>query len=358
MPTPNLAQCHFLLCRTDNIGDLVLTLPLTAWLKKQFPACRITVCCRAYAAATVARCRFVDAVIERESLTDPVAQLAGAGYGCVIFAFPDRQLAKAAKQAKIALRVGTSHRLYHWLYCNRLAHFSRVKSGLHEAQLNFALLKPLGMDYTPSLGEIPALYGLDGLNDGGAAGNVSGNVSGNFAGHFAGSVPFESEHFNLILHPKSNGNGREWPLEYFVQLARELQADSRIRCWISGSAAEGELLAKAAPALFALPNVRSLCGQFNLAGFIECIAACDGLIASGTGPLHLAAALGKPTLGLFPPLKPIDPARWAAVGSRARNLVREAACQGCPGAQDCACMRAIGVGQVRAVVAGWLADEA
>jgi ADP-heptose:LPS heptosyltransferase len=348
MPASNLDHCHFLICRTDNIGDLVLTLPIAAWLKQQLPDCHITFCCRAYAAATVARCRFVDAVIERESLTDPVAQLTAGGYGCVIFAFPDRQLAKAAKQAKIALRVGTSHRLYHWLYCNRLAHFSRVKSGLHEAQLNFALLGPLGIDYTPPIGEIPLLYGLDGSTA--TASVVPASESR--------TVPFEREHFNLILHPKSNGNGREWPLEYFVQLAQQLQADSRIRCWISGSAAEGELLAKAAPALFALPNVRSLCGQFNLAGFIECIAACDGLIASGTGPLHLAAALGKPTLGLFPPLKPIDPARWAAIGSRARNLVREEPCQGCPGAHDCACMRAIKVEQVRAVVTGWLADYA
>ncbi len=341
MPTANLAHCHFLICRTDNIGDLVLTLPLAAWLKQQFPGCRITVCCRAYAAATVARCRFVDAVLERESLNDPALQLADGGYGCIIFAFPDRQLAKAAKQAKIALRVGSSHRLYHWFYCNRLAHFSRVKSGLHEAQLNFALLKPLGQDYTPTLDEIPALYGLS------EAKAVSAPLK----------LPFEREHFNLILHPKSNGNGREWPLEYFVQLAQQLQASSRIRCWISGSAAEGEQLEKAAPALFALPNVRSLCGQFNLAGFIECIAACDGLIASGTGPLHLAAALGKPTLGLFPPLKPIDPARWAAVGSRAQNLVRKAPCQGCPGAHDCACMRALEVVQVHAVVRGWLATS-
>ncbi|MDI9335583.1 MAG: glycosyltransferase family 9 protein [Gammaproteobacteria bacterium] len=80
------------------------------------------------------------------------------------------------------------------------------------------------------------------------------------------------------------------------------------------------------------------------------MAVCDGLITSGTGPLHLVAALGKPTLGLFPPLKPIYPARWAAIGVRAHNLVQEEPCQACPGAQNCACMRSLKVEQVRAVV--------
>jgi ADP-heptose:LPS heptosyltransferase len=139
-----------------------------------------------------------------------------------------------------------------------------------------------------------------------------------------------------------------------VGLAKQLQADARVQIWVSGSEAEGQQLRELAPELFALPNVASLCGQVDLAGLIELIGHCGALVASGTGPLHLAAALGKPTLGLFPPLKPIDPVRWAALGVQAQNLALEMPCQ-CPPASTCACMAALSVAQVHKVVQDWVA---
>lgn len=332
-----LSHAHILICRTDNIGDVVLTLPLAGFLKQRFPRCRISFICRAYAQAVVRQCGFIDHVISVESFSDPVAQLKAGGYDWVIFAFPERKLARAAKEARIAHRVGTSHRLYHWWYCNHLAHFSRVRSPLHEAQLNFALLKPLGIAYTPDLAELPAFYGLHTTT---------------------GPTPaLDPARFHLILHPKSNGNGREWPLGHYTELARQLQATQRVQIWLTGSAAEAKLLAQAAPELLAMPNVNCVAGQMSLDEFTRFIGECDGLIASGTGPLHMAAALGRPTLGLFPPLKPIDPARWGALGTRAENLCLAETCSACPDAQTCACMAALSVEQVRAVVLRWLAPK-
>ena len=328
------SHAHFLICRTDNIGDVVLTLPLAGFLKQRYPDCRISFLCRTYAEAVVRQCIFVDFVICEESLSDPVAQLKVGGYHCVIFAYPQRKLARAAKQAGIARRVGSSHRLYHWLYCNHLAHFSRVRSNLHEAQLNFSLLKPLGLTHTPSPAEIMTFYGL--------------------RTDQAKPPDLDPARFHLILHPKSNGNGREWPLSHYIELARQLQATKQIQIWLTGSAAEASLLAQAAPQLLALPNVRSVAGQMSLAELTQWIGHCDGLIASGTGPLHLAAALGRSALGLFPPLKPIDPARWGALGIRAENLCLAQTCNACKDAGTCECMAALSVEQVRAVVLGWL----
>ena len=315
---------------------------MAGFLKQQFPECRITFLVRAYAQAVAGRCCFVDSVITLESLHDPVAQLTAGNFDVALFAFPHRKLAQAAKRAKIRWRVGTGHRLYHWLYCNKLAHFSRVNSSLHEAQLNFALLKPLGIEVTPGLSQITGWYGLTSPANGGAPSPALSRPE-----------RFRNNCFNLILHPKSNGNGREWPAGHYLELARQLQDHPAIRLWISGSQHEGEQLAQAVPALFALPNVTSLCGQCTLAQFTDLIAASDGLIASGTGPLHMAASLDRRTLGLFPPLKPIDIARWGAVGSRAENMCKPQACPGCPGAQDCACMAALTVEQVKGVVLGW-----
>ena len=338
--TRPVAMRRVLICRTDNIGDVVLTLPLAGYLKQCQPGLQVDMLCRAYAAAVVRQCCHVDRVLAIDDQPDLHQLFAQGGYDTVIFAYPNRRLAQAARRARVANRVGTSHRLYHWVHCNRLAHFTRARSPLHEAQLNFALLQPLGLRHVPSLEEITRLYGLT------APRSAEADA-------LAAQAPF-----NVIFHPKSNGNGREWPLDLWTGLAHRLQAAAPdLAVWVTGSAAEGQLLAREASALLAQPNVRNLCGRVDLAGLMALIGVADGLVASGTGPLHMSAAIGVPTLGLFPPIRPIDPARWGALGAQARSLCAPQACPTCTGPAACTCMQAISVDQVADAVLEWRAHN-
>jgi len=330
------ALSRILICRTDNIGDVVLTLPLAGYLKQAMPGVEIDLVCRAYAAPVVRACRHIDRVLALEELdVDRLFRDPGRGYDTVIFAFPQRAIGRAARRAHVPNRVGSSHRLHHWISCNRLAHFSRARSPLHEAQLNFALLKPIGIEHQPTLDELRGLYGLQAPHTPAIDGL------------------FDPARFNLILHPKSNGNGREWPLARYAELAALLKDDPGISVWVTGSRAEGELLAREGGALLASPNVHNLCGRLDLEALVGLIGMADGLVASGTGPLHVASALGRPALGLFPPIKPIDIARWGALGLQATSICATQACDSCTDAASCRCMDAIGAGQVAEVVAGW-----
>jgi ADP-heptose:LPS heptosyltransferase len=333
---------RILITRTDNIGDVVLTLSLAGYLKQVYPGVEIVFLCRRYAAAVVGQCRHVDRVMTLEDLgDDAVGGMARSGCDTVLFAFPRRHLAIAALRAGIARRVGSSRRVYHWFTANRLINISAKRTPLHEAQLSFKLLLPLGIDHVPSLEEVWQLYGLTTPR------------------HPAADAVLAAPGFKLILHPKSNGNGREWPLEHYTTLARMLGGPGHgVRVLITGSAAEGELLAQQAPELLALPHVENLCGRLDLEAFTALIGGSDGLIASGTGPLHLAAALGRPVVGLFPPLKPIDPTRWAAIGQRATNLVHAQGCAHCADPARCTCMLAIAPQQVFDVVRTWRAEAA
>ncbi|MBI3231371.1 MAG: glycosyltransferase family 9 protein, partial [Burkholderiales bacterium] len=226
---------------------------------------------------------------------------------------------------------------YHWLSCNKLAHFSRVNSPLHEAQLNFALLRPLGVTLVPSLPQLVDWYGVSAEPDPAHAQWCKAGAR------------------HIILHPKSNGNGREWPLASFLQLVQSVAGDASWQFWLTGSAKEGEFLAEHAPQLVTAPNVQNLCGKLDLGGLARLMTRADGLVASGTGPLHMAAALGRPCVGLFPPIKPIDPARWGALGKQAQSLVGASACNSCTGAAQCQCMQAITPAQVLAALAAGLA---
>ena len=335
----------FLVSRTDAIGDVVLTLPVCGRLKQLFPGCRVVLIGRTYTAPVAAACPWVDDFLNLDDLLkeSEAVQVAALGFyaaAAILHVFPNKALARLAQKAKIPLRIGTRNRWQHWLTCNRLVALSRRHSPLHEAQLNLKLLQPLGDAFGPSLAEIAQLVRLQ------AHEAVAPQLQQLLNQRRPGQL-------NVILHPRSRGSAREWGLDNFAQLARLLhQADHRV--FISGTAAEGEELSAWLQQNAAF-LAADLTGQLSLPQFIAFIAAADGLVAGSTGPLHLAAALGRHALGLYPPIRPMHPGRWAPLGPYAEfEVFDKPNCDDCrarPAA--CTCIRAIEAAAVAARVGEW-----
>lgn len=336
----------FLVSRTDAIGDVVLTLPVAGQLKQLFPGCRVVLIGRSYTAAVAAACPWVDEFVASDELLQlptaaQVAQVRSYAAAAIIHVFPNKALARLGRQAGIPVRIGTRNRIFHWLTCNRLVALSRRHSPLHEAQLNLTLLAPLGLKNTLPLSAVAQLVRLV------PAVPAPPAVLGLLHARQPGQL-------NVLLHPRSRGSAREWGLPHFGQLARLLHAAGH-RVFVTGTAAEGaELapwLAENAPYLAA-----DLTGQLALPELIAVIAAADGLVAGSTGPLHLAAALGRHALGLYPPIRPMHPGRWAPLGRHADYLVFDRLdCQDCRAQPaQCTCIKAIAAVAVAARVAGWV----
>jgi heptosyltransferase-3 len=326
----------FIISRSDAIGDVVLTLPVAGVLRKLYPGARIIFLGRSYTEDLIKGCAHVDEFLNWDELLklpdeEAVKKMASTGADTIIHVFPRPEIARMAKRAGIKQRIGTTNRLYHWWYCNRLVWLSRKKSPYHEAQLNLRLLTPLGAAALYSLQDISNYYGLTRLTP------LPPEIAG---------LPDPGK-FNLILHPKSRGHGREWGLDHYIQLVGLLPPD-QFKIFITGTAAEGRLLE---PLLKACPSVTDITGRLSLAEFITFISRADGLLASGTGPLHLAAALGIHAIGIFPPLRPIHPGRWAPIGPKAKALVKDTDCIACRKTMDCTCVRDILPAQVKEI---WL----
>ncbi|RPD49889.1 lipopolysaccharide heptosyltransferase family protein [Hymenobacter sediminis] len=336
----------FLISRTDAIGDVVLTLPVAGRLKQLFPGCRVVLLGRTYTQAIAEACPWVDAFLNVDELLQlPASEQVAALHNCqadaILHIFPNKQLARLAKQAQIPVRVGTRNRWFHWLTCNRLVTLSRKNSPLHEAQLNLQLLQPITS--TPEVLPLPTLATLVQLTPAVAVRPALGEL---LAARRPGQL-------NVILHPRSRGSAREWGLAHFGTLARLLhQAGHRV--FVTGTAAEGkelgDWLTEHKPFLTA-----DLTGQLTLPELIAFIAAADGLIAGSTGPLHIAAALGRHALGLYPPIRPMHPGRWAPLGPHAEYLVFDRPdCQDCrtqPSA--CSCIKALEPAQALARIQQW-----
>jgi heptosyltransferase III len=76
----------------------------------------------------------------------------------------------------------------------------------------------------------------------------------------------------------------------------------------------------------------------NLSELVGFIAYSDGMLACSTGPLHIAAAFNKFTLGIFAPMHPIHPGRWAHLGKNAEFIVKSGDCNKCRKSKICECI--------------------
>ena len=158
------------------------------------------------------------------------------------------------------------------------------------------------------------------------------------------------DRFNIILHPFSNGHAREWPIAYYTELAKQLDP-TQYKVFVTGSAKEHEKLKDSS--LMDVESIENTCGKLNLAELVILLKHVDGVIVGSTGPLHLAAAAETHVLGLFPKQHGISITRWGPLGKHAISTTCSMPCPGCSSDNDCACMRAINVAQVRQVIRSW-----
>jgi ADP-heptose:LPS heptosyltransferase len=104
------------------------------------------------------------------------------------------------------------------------------------------------------------------------------------------------------LGPTANWDGKIWPAANFAALFRRVSETALpgARPVVFGGPGAKER-AIAAPLLAALPGAIDLCGKLSLPQAAACLARCDLFAGNDSGLMHLAAAAGAPTLGLFGP---------------------------------------------------------
>jgi ADP-heptose:LPS heptosyltransferase len=163
----------------------------------------------------------------------------------------------------------------------------------------------------------------------------------------------------VVLNPNAGALAleRRWPVERFAELARRLALEDGAAVAVIGSAEERERAGEVALRAGSRARVANLAGELSIGALAALLEDADAFVSNDSGPMHLAAALGTPTLGLF---GPESPAGYAPRGVRARALYRPPACSPCINVHDdkllvcvrgrAECMTNIGLEEVLAAV--------
>jgi heptosyltransferase-2 len=122
------------------------------------------------------------------------------------------------------------------------------------------------------------------------------------------------------------GPAKRWPLERFAEVLRTVGGERPDLEWVffgaPGEAAMGEELSRLAGPV----RHRNLVGKTRLSELINELRGCRLLLTNDTGTMHLAAALGVPTVSLFGSTEPV---LTGPVGDRHRVLRHHVPCSPC-----------------------------
>ncbi|MGE3623624.1 MAG: glycosyltransferase family 9 protein [Bdellovibrionales bacterium] len=247
---------------SNRLGDAVLSTGLLAWLAEKHPAAHFTIACGPYSAGLFRAVPGLERLIilEKKGWNRHWLELWQATIGTrwdLVVDLRNSLASRLLRRRKLALR--------------------RQRAGAHKVIENAATF---GLRPPP----VPHIW-LDA------------------AAELEADTLLPKDRPLLAFGPAANWPCKQWPAERFAALAQKLTAPGEP---LAGAAvlvlAEPHERAPLEPLLNALPSGQIVeiigCGLLPVAA---CLRRCRLFIGNDSGLMHVAAALGTPTLGLFGP---------------------------------------------------------
>jgi ADP-heptose:LPS heptosyltransferase len=141
----------------------------------------------------------------------------------------------------------------------------------------------------------------------------------------------------VAMHVGAGNATKQWPTTHFSALIDLLTEQDGVNVLLVGGPDEREIAEPLMATIQRRERVTSLVGQTSLAELPRVLSACVLYIGNDSGPKHVAAALGVPTLGIHSGV--VDAVEWGPVGHRSVALRRNMTCSPCYLAKATDCPR-------------------
>lgn len=288
------AKRALLYCAGGGIGDSLVASLVARALHRRFAS--VDALTLGAHAALLERVPDVDAVLVDEGDEHALAQrLRLRDYEACVVTWATSRTARVAARAAIPVRVGQARRIYSFRFTNRVVVRSErgdVTSHWSQVLLDFA--RAIGCDT-----EDPRYRFVPTTQDEAEAAEIR-----------AGYEDF------IILNPcNAIASRRAWPVDGWAALAGELQQRYDVDVLVSGSPSDAAAAEAIVARLSNQTRIRSIAGRTGVGSFGALAKRARAFVGITTGSMHVAAAVGCPTVGIFP-FQSDFPDRWAPLGVR------------------------------------------
>jgi predicted lipopolysaccharide heptosyltransferase III len=128
----------------------------------------------------------------------------------------------------------------------------------------------------------------------------------------------------LALHPFSRWGYKEWPIKNYAKLINYMCSRYKVSLIVTGSIEERARASEIAR--MSRSNVHNLAGTTSLGELAAILKKCSLLIGIDSAPMHIAAAVGTPTVTIFGPSSPLN---WAPQGKHHSVISKDLPCVPC-----------------------------
>jgi heptosyltransferase-2 len=309
-----------LLVRTTNwLGDAVMSIPALREIRGAFPGWEITLLARPWVADLYAREDFCDHIVRYENnglhhgLSGKwklAAQLRQTRFDCAVLLQNAFEAALLALLARIPRRIGYARDARGPLLTQAVPVPAKGRLPPHERFYYLELLRGAGLiDKLPDCPDIR----LSGAGRATESGWEEWRRRKLTAKRWVGVSP-----------GAAYGGAKRWLPERFAEAASALASELDAGIAIFGSNAEAELCGRIAQRVG--PRAHNIAGTTSLAEFIDLAATCTVYLTNDSGPMHVAAALGVPTVAVF---GATDHIATGPVSKRARVVREPVDCSPC-----------------------------
>lgn len=327
---------NLLIVRTDRIGDVVLSLPLAGLVKKHFPECKVTFLVREYTNPLVEEHPSIDEIIilkeenGKVSLKENINKLKKKYFDVSIVVSPTFTTSLILFFSKIKKRIGTGYRWYSFLF-NKRVYEHRKYAEKHELEYNVNLLKEIGIEEKVLPSTVKFDFKINSLDEDKIISLLN-------------RINITDDDKLVIIHPGSGGSSVDLPTEKMIALTKMLSEVDDLKIIITGDSSEKELCDK----FILKERIFNMAGKLNLSELKALLNQTDIFISNSTGPIHIAAALGKFIVGFYPKILACSPQRWGPFTDKKAIFSPFIDCNNCTREQceKLDCMNSIDIGKV------------
>lgn len=285
---------NILVRATNWVGDTVMSLPALHALRERFPSARISILARPWVASLYEREPFCDELIPYEAPRGwkgvgqkwkAASDLRQRGFDCAVLLQNAFESAALVWLARIPVRIGYDRDARGWLLTHRIPVPSSDEAPHHQRFYYLELLKRakliagysseafVSLSYAPAAAE----QGRKRFLEHGLIASVVGVSPG-----------------------AAYGGAKRWLPERFADAALKIAHERNASIAVFGSNEEASICESVRQRVEAAGAVcANLAGATTLREFIELAAACEVFLTNDSGPMHIASALGVPTVAIF-----------------------------------------------------------